>query len=343
MKRNITSVEDLANDDDFIRWVKEGAIADDQFWSAWMKNNADRIKLAEEAKQLILSLNFRNQSLNQNTINEKWQELEKRISNDNVQGQVFLAKKKSVNPNYWLKIAAVATPLLFLAGIVFYLLTSSYHNIERTGYGVTKSITLPDGSLVTLNANSEISYAKDWNSSSNREVKLKGEAFFQVIHTASNQKFIVYTDKIKIQVLGTQFNVNSRKNKEQVVLTSGKVKLETKSFSERKEIFMTPGEMVEMKDDELLIKKFVEPEKFSSWKDGQIILDNTSIAEIIEMLQDNYGYTVDVKNPSILNKRLYSTTTIETKNIDLIMTILSELYNIDIIQTNGKKLEIKEK
>src|SRR5690606_15777064 len=95
-----------------------------------------------------------------------------------------------------------------------------------TGYGETRKINLPDGSLVVLNANSELKYESNWQQAPMREVWLQGEAFFEVVKTTEEKQFIVHTGSLDVEVLGTQFNVHNRHQKVQVVLSSGKVKLQ---------------------------------------------------------------------------------------------------------------------
>ena len=101
-----------------------------------------------------------------------------------------------------------------------------------TAYGETKQLTLPDGTRVILNANSNLSYANDWASgevSRTRSVRLAGEAFFKVTKrqtpTGSPVKFVVNSRDLQIAVLGTEFNVNQRGQAVSVMLNEGKVQI----------------------------------------------------------------------------------------------------------------------
>src|SRR5690606_37544042 len=88
-----------------------------------------------------------------------------------------------------------------------------------------RSIELPDGSQVLLNANSQLTWAGDWKSLKQRTVELVGEAFFEVVRTGGLH-FEVMTPHVRIDVLGTEFNVKSRGTETNVFLQSGKVHLE---------------------------------------------------------------------------------------------------------------------
>jgi len=115
----------------------------------------------------------------------------------------------------FLRIAAVIA--LLLAGSFFYL--STLNESFTTNYAENKSITLPDSSEVILNAESELAFNdKRWNKK--RNVDLKGEAYFKV---AKGKKFTVETTQGLVSVLGTQFNVATRKDYFEVTCYEGLV------------------------------------------------------------------------------------------------------------------------
>ena len=141
-----------------------------------------------------------------------------------------IASETPVRKINWFKsIAIAASVVLVVASGVWYLAT---HNVEgssnlyKTGFAKTKKITLPDGSKVTLNANSELKLSSNWGDKGDRQVWLEGEAYFEVEKKlATHQKFIVHTKDIDVEVLGTKFNVNTRHEKAIVSLEEGKIKL----------------------------------------------------------------------------------------------------------------------
>src|SRR5690606_28191969 len=101
---------------------------------------------------------------------------------------------------------------------------SDFHTIKNTSKEVL-SVLLSDGSQVWLDAGAELSFADDFNRSL-RQVNIKGEAYFDVAKSVQQDKripFIVQTSLQKIEVLGTQFNVNAREDSEQsITLIEGK-------------------------------------------------------------------------------------------------------------------------
>jgi transmembrane sensor len=170
--------------------------------------------------------------------------------------EAALSTETPVRNIYWFKSVAVAASLLLIlcTGIWYYTskTNSSSHGIYKTGYAKIKKITLPDGSVVTLNANSELKLSANWSDKGERQVWLDGEAYFEVAKKeVTHQKFIVHTRDIDVEVLGTRFNVNTRHEKSIVSLEEGKIRLtlnntvkatlKTKATAQVLE--MKPGEM----------------------------------------------------------------------------------------------------
>ena len=125
-----------------------------------------------------------------------------------------------------------------------------------SGAGQQRTITLPDGSVVVLNANSTLTTAAHWTAETPREVWLTGEGYFRVTHRAPRPvaditaapapiKFVVHAADLSIAVLGTQFDVNSRAGATKVVLASGKVAVERQMLLTREHLLMQPGDLVE--------------------------------------------------------------------------------------------------
>src|SRR6185295_2594805 len=139
------------------------------------------------------------------------------------------------------------------------------------------TVVLPDRSTVILNANSHISFYKNWDQRPIREIWLDGEAYFSVVHKENHQPFRVSTaGGVAVEVLGTTFNVYHRAVETKVVLNSGKISLSFPFEAEEKKIVMNPGDLVEFKKDKYS-KRVVDPRLYASWTDKKIILDQTSL------------------------------------------------------------------
>ena len=241
---------------------------------------------------------------------------------------------------WWVGRAAAAfVGCLLLVGV--YLWYADHNNTVRyaTHFGETRSITLPDGTSVIMNANSELRTLADWPEDSIREVWLEGEAYFSVKHTQNHQKFIVNTShELRIEVLGTQFNVNSREEKATVVLNSGKVKVQALTSQKESQWVMKPGELVEYKPkNQRVDQKKVDTTLYTSWRKNLLLFKDTSLEEIARLVSDNYGYEVEFGEDSLAY--LQFTGSVPADQPELLLTTLAKSFGLDITQ-KGKQITI---
>ncbi|HYH56273.1 MAG TPA: FecR domain-containing protein, partial [Anseongella sp.] len=155
-------------------------------------------------------------------------------------------------------MAAASAVLLVLAAALFYfLLRPGYSEVlVRTRQGETKEVFLPDGSAVSLNGNSLLSYDRRMNQKRERRVRLEGEALFEVAENAE-KPFIVGVNETETRVLGTSFNILSGPGREsvKVSLLSGKVEFSVPG-SRKDPVVLTPGyEVIYNEKDESLIRQ----------------------------------------------------------------------------------------
>lgn len=176
----------------------------------------------------------------------------------------------------------------------------------RTGYGEVKHILLPDSSQVILNANSSIR-VQQGTDEGGRQVWLDGEAYFQVRKKLSNpQIFIVHTKQVDVEVLGTKFNVNTRREHSVVSLEEGKVRLslheeELTELEQSAPMIMRPGQVVVIGETpKIRIDDDKDVSTHSGWSRNEFHFDNTSLADIARLIEDNYGYKMEVSDTTLL-------------------------------------------
>jgi ferric-dicitrate binding protein FerR (iron transport regulator) len=129
--------------------------------------------------------------------------------------------------------------------------------------------------------------------------------------------------------------VYERQNKTRVVLNTGKVKLTDRKTAS--EVIMQPGDLVEVAAHP--VRKIVDTRRYTSWKDRTLIFDNTPLSEIAQMIQENYGYTVEIKDKELSDVRF--TYTLKDNNLNLLITALSEALELKITEKN-KTLTIEK-
>lgn len=328
-QKNYT-LEDLILDPAFNKWVKNPIAEQGSVWLDWASLSIENKNLIEEAREIIFELSKDDDAPVQQELAELWARIA--ASNEAFDRKKAKENKKSTFIKSWQSIAAALTAFLVLSALAFWVLT---HDVQyQTAYGETKEIALPDGSVVILNANSSISYPSDWDASKPREVWLEGEAFFSVSHKSNSQKFLVHTDDVDVQVLGTKFNVNTRRGQTRVILNSGKVKLYLVK-QQNKEIEMKPNELVDVSSvKSLVLKKPVKAAKYSAWVNKKLVFEETTLKEIAALLKENYDFNVKFSTSEL--EQLTFTGTIDSGNIDLLFTILQKTFNISILKKEGE-------
>ena len=184
------------------------------------------------------------------------------------------SRKKSKVLSLFTYVAVAASMVLFFG--LYHLL--SFSNTFQTDYGKTDSMILSDGSTVTLNAKSKIDYPTLFQYS--RSLKLEGEAYFKV---AKGSTFTVATSEGKVQVLGTQFNVNVQSNFFEVHCFEGKVKVTTATTTH----VLTQGQTVQVFNKNAETSEDVTEQK-PTWIHGESSFHNTPLQAVIAQFQNQY-------------------------------------------------------
>jgi ferric-dicitrate binding protein FerR (iron transport regulator) len=229
-----------------------------------------------------------------------------------------------------LKAAAAITFVLTTITLLVFLPGFSREITIRTRYAQTRTVNLPDGSVIILNANSTLRFSDNWAETHKREVWLTGEAFFDVrkMPEWADAAFIVHTEGLHVEVLGTTFNVNNRRGKVKVVLNTGKVKLKPVN-NVADTLTMQPRDLVEFTAaSKAFVKKQVNPEEHSAWRNHTLVFNETTLMEIAGVLEDNYGLKVFFKEPELQRRKF--TGAIPNQKIDLFLTILAQSMDIEM-------------
>ncbi len=206
-----------------------------------------------------------------------------------------------------------------------------------TDVGQRSQLTLPDGSHVWLNVDTDIKYSAGKKS---RKVRLSGEAYFEVEH-ASDYPFIVETGNGKIEVLGTKFNVAHYKNSEitEASLLSGKITMKLPAGN--KELEIKPGERITYNiKKKSYTKESVDVLKDISWKQGVLVFKNELFSEMIFKLEKYYGVNVNYNKADF--KDIHYTGTIDNLNINSVFEFINLTIPINY-EMNNKQINLSRK
>lgn len=170
----------------------------------------------------------------------------------------------------------------------------------RTNPGMITSTTLPDGTYVTLNSNSTITYPSRFDGDS-RDVRLDGEAYFKVTKDASHPFKVITPHKAIVKVYGTQFNVEAYATDESITATlvEGSIAM---AYENKKNTWaeqeIVPGQEIVYTAKQQHIKVAqADVEVAISWKDGKLIFRDTPFEEVLRTLSKRFGVEFVVKNP----------------------------------------------
>ena len=301
----------------FVNWARSIPGANFNYWEAWLAAHPEKRELAETGRQLVLGLPFRqietDRAEDERQLQLVWKEIRRQE-----QAIVPLAAKspRRLYQQWPVQLAAALALLIGTVTAFMYLQSLSTITIE-TGYSEKKELILPDGSEVTLNANSRLSYHRNQP----REVWLSGEAYFKVVKMPETQaQFHVRTDELVVEVLGTSFNVKSRNDRTTVFLDEGKVRLNLNRRAEHDEdLLMDPGELISYSamDSWNVVRKKSESQQHTSWKDGVLVLESQPLHVVLQEIEAIYGIKVDLRSDSLHDHILTIALPIENMEIGL--------------------------
>ncbi len=325
------------SDNHFKEWVLNPQDAElSAFWGKWLSENPTSKKDIEDFKALILNLNPPTSTLTIKDERELWENIQYSIGDVVEETPV----RRLFPARWWLLAATIA--LLISVSFYLFMPSKARETTIQTTYGETRSVRLPDGSEVILNANSSINYLDKWTVGEDRHITLKGEAYFVINEqstTTHRDRFIVHTPELDVEVLGTRFNVNTYRPKTQVVLQKGSVEIVTKVNKTEKKYNLVPNQcaVFDKQNDRVNISK-VNSNAFVSWKDKRFIFERTPLSDVAIMLENTYGMTVIIDDKELAAKQISGE--IPTSEKKSLLIALSTLYSLKIEEINKDTLMI---
>jgi ferric-dicitrate binding protein FerR (iron transport regulator) len=241
---------------------------------------------------------------------------------------------KSDTGLHWSLAWKVAAAFILVIGLSYFVKVYLFTESEWTEVAAQENklqYTLPDSSKIWINRNSKISFSGDYGSKQ-RMIRLEGEAFFEVRKNKS-KPFIVIGKSSKTMVLGTSFNINTNNVKgDEIEVRTGKVSFT--SIASNKELILLPGDHAKSLNNGQMVKSKIENSNYLSWQTGEMTFDNNSLREVIEVLESNYGVTIQVKDPSMLECKFTGRFT--QSSIGEIIQVLSISINLTYTKEGNK-------
>ncbi|MHA7058719.1 FecR family protein [Aquimarina sp. M1] len=237
-----------------------------------------------------------------------------------------ILKSKVIKPRFWLYAAAAVVVILFGLRTVFFT------TIEvRTEMAETKTWTLPEKSVVTLNSDSSIEYDKK-SFTKNRIIYLNGEAFFDV---EKGSNFTVKTKNGNVTVLGTEFNVYSRNKYIEVQCFEGKIQVR----NTKETVVLTSGEAIKSNTEGSIDSKEVKGFR-PSWMQGKSTFSQVTLQQLIQELERQYDIHITTNEVDV--NRLFSGFFVHNDLENALKTCF-EPMNISYTINTKKNISLKNK
>lgn len=328
--KNTNIIQDLLDSQSFQDWASNSYDANHKFCQTDLYKQADSASLST-ARLLNSSIRFNTNSLDLSSRTSILKNIHSTIrSEESNQTIDTSAKRSTFSYAKWMAVAAsIAVLFMFLVSSPF----GTNINLQ-TDYAEVLTETLPDGSVVSLDANSSLTSVGEWSGSNDRILKLTNDAFFSVTNSpkVGGSAFKVLTDHAEIEVLGTEFYVEHYGSSLRVIVKEGKVRVSPSSSSNFEAHFLEAGDELIIRDGKFIessVVSLTDIDKNLAWTKGKIIFDQTSWIELQDIVKDRYGYTLDI-HPALASSNRTITGSFPNNSVEMLMETIAETFELQI-------------
>jgi len=225
----------------------------------------------------------------------------------------------------WMRVAASVIIIIGAGYLGYRLFNNPVKEIAVVAQQDVVNDTLPDGSTVTINKGSLISYPSQFKKST-RQVVLKGEAFFNV-KPNKEKPFVVLVRGLQITVVGTSFNVKNVHGNVEVIVETGIVKVSKGETTV--ELKANEKIMLNAKDS-ILGREKVSDHLYQYYRTKEFVCDDTPLWKLVQVINEAYQSNVVIGNPALREMRI--TTTFHNESLDQVLNVVSMTFNIKVVK-----------
>ena len=227
----------------------------------------------------------------------------------------------------WIRIAA-SVILVAGLGIPLFMLvnknTAAKEVVAQTGQNVLID-TLPDGSVITLNKRSTVTYPSKFKGNT-RAVVLKGEAFFNVAPDKKNP-FVISVNDVQVTVVGTSFNIKSENGNTEVVVETGIVQVARSGNM----VQLNAGEKILMPaNDSIASKETVDDKLYNYYRTKEFVCDETPLWKLVQVLNEAYDAKIIIGRNELNDMRI--TTTFYNESLEKVLEVIHLTLDITIVK-----------
>ena len=226
--------------------------------------------------------------------------------------------------------AVIMLPILFFSTYYLYRENAAFSTkktIVSTSCGERASITLPDGSKVTLNENTSLAYDSKSFNKSVRKIEFEGEAYFNVAKD-SEHPFTIGAEGLEVYVLGTKFNLNARNESliSELILEEGSVRLS--ALKKAKSVMLSPQQKATLDKatgDITVTETENALDDAKAWKRKELIFRNVPLYQVLKSIEKHYDVTCNISSDINVNDRF--TGIIPANNINDVLQVIETSYH----------------
>ncbi len=300
--------------------------------SAWVSSNPENRQVFRESGNAWFRAS-ESHYLFDPDMDVEWEAMHGKIEGvkEDIKAYPYSRTFRQISPSWYIRFAAVFL-IAIAVGLLINLFISGPETLTVQTGEVFTELTLPDGSVVSLNQNTTFQYPEKFRKGQ-RIVALDGEAYFKVAHDPG-KPFVLEHNNIRIKVLGTSFSVKTGAQEDnlEVVLINGQVAV----YYENEGIdpqTLYPGEKAEVEKSghHIEVSRNNNP-NFLSWKTGLFIFEDETLENIVSVLNNAYNKKIILRDDHLRHCRM--TATFDRQPLDAVLEIIAATLDLRI-QSDG--------
>ncbi|HEY0653143.1 MAG TPA: FecR domain-containing protein [Chryseosolibacter sp.] len=308
----------------------ETSAAEEKALSEWIGQSAENDAEYRRSKKLFAAAtrHYKKTIVPDIDVDAEWKVFEQKVSD----GKPVINLRPSFS---MLKIAA-AVLLLIAAGATIYFYANRAEAVYFETASLVRKVELPDGSTVVLNRFSRLEYTSDFGND-HRNVKLQGEAFFDVTRNAA-LPFVISARNTTIEVVGTSFNVLAYDSISEVgvIVQSGVVRFTVPELN--KTVELMAGEKGTFASAQKTVQEEVNQDvNYQSWNTRKLTFNETHLSAVIEAI--NKAYNTNIVLKGIVSDTCLLTASFDNQSLEAVLNVLESTLNLTYERV-GNRIEI---
>jgi len=332
----VENTNEYIDDDMLVKYLLGEADSEEQTAvEQWIAASAANEKHYREMK-LIWDESKKLEGKTTVSTDDAWQRLMQRVEQDE-KNEIATPSSRNIqfSPARWMRAAALLLAMVGSGWLIYLLSGAGDELMLAQSFDKVLITTLPDGSVVTLNKNSELSYPAHFEGTE-RNVTLKGEAFFSITANKA-QPFVIDAGNSSVTVVGTTFNVKSKNDVTEVIVESGIVEVAKKE----KAVRLSPGQKIVVTENTSILKpENITDVLYNYYRTNEFVCDSTPLEKVVAVFSEAYNVEISLQNKRMASLPL--SVPFHDEPIDVKIAIIAKTLNLSV-EKQGNQYILKER